>query len=334
MGVRVVPTEWRERIGLEHPVVQAGMAAAAGPALAGAVSAAGGLGTVGIMAPQAFAASLRKARGLAPGRPVAGNLIVPFTRRAHVDACVSEGAALVVLHGGFAPRWVRRLRAGGVPVFQTVGTAAQARRALSEGATGLVVQGLEAGGHLVGVEPLERALPQVLDVAGGAPVLAAGGVAGAADVRRLLDAGASAAVAGTRFLLTEESGAHPAYRRRLVEADRTLVTELFGFGWPLRHRVVPNAATERWCAGPSDLGPEWVRRAAALTGPVGRLAPLGALGAAARLQRPALPLFSPALALAGMPEAAVDRTSLYAGETVRRLDDVVSAAEAVRLLTP
>ncbi len=168
MGPRVVPMEWRERIGLEYPVVQAGMAAAAGPALAGAVSAAGGLGTVGIMAPQAFAASLRMARGLAPGRPVAGNLIVPFTRRAHVDACVSEGAALVVLHGGFAPRWVRRLRAGGVPVFQTVGTAAQARRALSEGATGLVVQGLEAGGHLVGVEPLERALPQVLDVAGRA----------------------------------------------------------------------------------------------------------------------------------------------------------------------
>lgn len=326
--------EWRERIGLEHPVVQAGMAAAAGPALAGAVSAAGGLGTVGIMAPPAFAASLRKARRLAPGRPVAGNLIVPFTRRAHVDACVSEGASLVVLHGGFAPRWVRRLRDGGVPVFQTVGTAGGARRALSEGATGLVVQGLEAGGHLVASAPLGHVLPQVLEAAGGAPVLAAGGVADAADVRRLIDAGAEAAVSGTRFLLTGESGAHPAYRRRLLEADCTLVTELFGLGWPLRHRVVPNAATTRWCAGASDLGPEWVRRAAVITGPVGRVAPLGALGAVARLQRPGLPLFSPALPLQGMPEAAVDRTGLYAGETVGRLDDVVSAAEAVRRLAP
>lgn len=325
---------WRERIGLEHPVVQAGMAGAAGAALAGAVSAAGGLGTVGIMAPPAFAASLRRARALAPGRPVAANLIVPFTRRAHVDACVSEGAALVVLHGGFAPRWVRRLRDGGVPVFQTVGTAGEARRALADGAEGLVAQGLEAGGHLVASAPLAHALPQVLEVAGGAPVLAAGGVADAADVRRLLDAGADAAVSGTRFLLTGESSAHPAYRRRLVEADHTLVTELFGLGWPLRHRVVANAATERWCAGASDLGPWWVRRAAVLTGRIGRLAPLGALGAVARLQRPDLPFFSPALPLKGMAEAAVDRTGLYAGETVERLDDVVSAAEAVRRLTP
>jgi len=324
---------WRERIGLEHPVVQAGMAGAAGAALAGAVSAAGGLGTVGIMAPPAFAASLRRARALAPGRPVAANLIVPFTRRAHVDACVSEGAALVVLHGGFAPRWVRRLRDGGVPVFQTVGTAGEARRALADGAEGLVAQGLEAGGHLVASAPLAHALPQVLEVAGGAPVLAAGGVADAADVRRLLDAGADAAVSGTRFLLTGESSAHPAYRRRLVEADRSFVTELFGLGWPLRHRVVRNAATERWCRE-SELGPRWVRRVGEASGAFGRATPLGALGAVATVQRPRLPLFSPALPLEGMDDACVDRTALYAGETVARLDDVTSAAEAVRLLAP
>jgi hypothetical protein len=119
-----------------------------------------------------------------------------------------------------------------------------------------------------------------------------------------------------------------------VEAGRTLVTELFGFGWPLRHRVAPNAATERWCRGASDLGPPWVRRVGRLSGVVGRATPLGALGAAAALQRPGIPLFSPALPLKGMPEAAVDRTGLYAGETVGRLYDVVSAAEAVRLLTP
>lgn len=320
---------------LEHPVVQAGMGGgAAGGALAGAVSAAGGLGTVGILAPRAMAGALREARGRAQGRPVAANLLVPFVRRAHVDACIETGTALVVLHGGFAPGAVQRLRAAGIPVLQTVGTPEQAQRALALGVDGLVVQGLEAGGHLVAVEPLERALPRVLEVAGDdVPVLAAGGVADASDVRRLLAAGATAAVAGTRFLLTEESGAHPAYRQRVLEADRTLATMLFGVGWPLLHRVVPNAATDRWCRG-SELGPRWVRAIGRLSAPVGRALPLSAVDAMVAFQRPAVPLLSPALPVAGMPDASVDRAALYAGETIHRIDDVVPAAEAVARLAP
>ena len=196
--------EFLERIGLEHPVVQAGMGGGvSGGRLAGAVSAAGALGTVGIMAPMAFASALLEARRRAPGKPVAANLLVPFTRRAHVDACIEAGAALVVFHGGPPGRWLPLLQTAGIPVFATVGTALQARAALSAGADGLVVQGLEAGGHLIGVDPLTVALPSVLEVGYDVPVLAAGGVAESADVQRLLDDGAAAAVAGTRFLLTE-----------------------------------------------------------------------------------------------------------------------------------
>lgn len=327
-------TGWRERIGLEHPVVQAGMGGGvAGGALAGAVSAAGGLGTVGIMSPQAFATALAQARRRAPGRPVAANLLVPFARRAHVEACVREGAAVVVLHGGFAPQLVRRLRVAGIPAFQTVAGPEEARRALAQGASGLVVQGWEAGGHLVAREPLEQALPRVLAAADGAPVLGAGGVAEAHDVRRVLATGAEAAVAGTRFLLTEESGAHPAYQRRVLAAERTFATLLFGFGWPLPHRVVPNAATDRWCRA-SELGPNWVRRAVRLSAPLGRALPLSMLGGVLALQRPGLPLFTPAPPLAGMPTVSVDRAALYAGETTRRLHDVVPAAEALRRLVP
>lgn len=326
-------TDLLERIGLEHPVVQAGMGGGvAGGELAGAVSAAGGLGTVGIMAPPPFRAALGDAKRRARGRPVAANLLVPFTRPAHVAACVDAGAALVVLHGGFAPRAVARLRAGGVPVFVTVGSAEQARRALAGGAEGLVAQGLESGGHLVADRPLADVLPQVLEVADGKPVLAAGGVADASDVRRLVDAGATAAVAGTRFLLTRESGAHEAYQQRVLSAGRTLVTLLFGVGWPLRHRVVPNAATERWCR-PTDLGPRWLRSLAQLSAPLGRALPLGATTAMVALQHRAVPLFSPGLPLAGMPADTVDRAALYAGDTAQRMHDVIPAAEAVRLLT-
>jgi NAD(P)H-dependent flavin oxidoreductase YrpB (nitropropane dioxygenase family) len=326
--------EFLERIGLEHPVVQAGMGGGvSGGLLAGAVSAAGALGTVGIMAPRAFARALHEARRRAPGKPVAANLLVPFTRRAHVDACIGAGAALVVFHGGSPGRWLPLLRTAGIPAFATVGTADQARAALSAGADGLVVQGLEAGGHLVGVQPLTAALPSVLEVAYDAPVLAAGGVAQSADVQRLLDGGAAAAVAGTRFLLTEESLAHPAYKERVLAAERTLVTLLFGFGWPLRHRVVPNAATRRWCSR-SDLGPGWVRGLGRLSAVAGRTLPLSALDSVGARQRVRFPLFSPALPVAGMPPSSVANTALYAGRSLHRIETILPAADAVAELTP
>ena len=324
-----------ERIGLELPVVQAGMGGGlAGGELAGAVSAAGGLGTVGIMALKAFADALKEGHRRAPGRPVAANLLLPFTRRAHVDACIEADAALVVVHGGLPGRRLRPLRGAGIPVFVTVGTPGEARAAMAAGADGVVVQGVEAGGHLVGVEPLTDALPPVLDVAGGdVPVLAAGGVAGSTDVRRLLDQGATAAVSGTRFLLTEESLAHPAYKDRVLTAERTLVTMLFGLGWPMRHRVVPNAATRRWCAQ-DELGPGWVRRVGRLSALGGRTLPMSALDPVTARQRAAVPLFSPALPLVGMPAACVETTALYAGESMRRIESIVPAAEAVAQLAP
>jgi nitronate monooxygenase len=321
-------------IGIECPLVQAGMGGGvAGGALAGAVSAAGGLGTVGMMGPRAFAAALREAHRRALGRPVAANLLVPFIRQAHVDACAEADTALVVLHGGCSRRWIARLRKRGLKVLVTVGTPEQARSALAAQASGLVVQGFEAGGHLLGVEPIEQALPKVVDIAAGVPVLAAGGVADAQDVERLVDLGATAAVAGTRFLLTEESAAHPEYKQRLTGAERTLATLLFGVGWPLRHRVIPNAATERWCSR-HELGSPIVRMVSRISAPLGRLTPLEQMGRLTALQRPELPFFTPALPLEGMPADSVERSALYAGETVRRMYDVIPAAQAVSRLAP
>jgi NAD(P)H-dependent flavin oxidoreductase YrpB (nitropropane dioxygenase family) len=317
-----------DRYALEYPLVQAGMAGGvAGAELAAAVSAAGALGTVGMMAPRAFLGALLRARSLAPGRTLAANLLVPFIRPAHLAACRQAKVEPVVLHGGLSRRWVGKLREQGSTVFVTVGTPREAQHAIAAGAHGLVVQGSEAGGHLLGVAPLAEALRGVLEVAGGTPVLAAGGVAAAADVRRLVGAGAAGAVAGTRFLLTDESAAHPLYKQRLLSAEATLVTLLFGLGWPLRHRVIANEATARWC-GRRELGPPAVRVAGRLTAPLARRLRFDAMGTAAALQRPSLPLFSPALPLAGMPDRIVQGTALYAGETVGRVHDVVPAAEA------
>src|SRR5581483_8236754 len=110
---------------------------------AGSVSAAGALGTVGILPPDSMRKELSHARELAEAKPLAANLLVPFVRRAHVEACAGARVDAVVLHAGFSRQLVAQLQRVHAVVLQTVGTPAQARRALADGVDGLIVQGIE-----------------------------------------------------------------------------------------------------------------------------------------------------------------------------------------------
>jgi nitronate monooxygenase len=322
-----------DRLNLEYPLFQAGLGGGLATAdLAAAVSGAGALGTIGIRSPQRMHEDLQRAHSLAPGKPIAVNLLLPFTRRQHIDACIAGHAAAAVLFFGFDRELVDRFHAASIAVVHQVGTVAEARRALADGADGLIAQGREAGGHLLGVMPAHAFLRDALDVAHGKPVLLAGGIATATDVQAALRAGASAAVAGTRFLLTDECRAHPAYKQRVLGATETLETQLFGLGWPARHRVVPNAATRRWCAHDSR-GPAWVRAVHAASRVVGKLMPVDAGALTTPRQRLSLPLYGPTAPLVGHPESVLDVAPLYAGETARAIHSVVPASEAVRLLT-
>jgi NAD(P)H-dependent flavin oxidoreductase YrpB (nitropropane dioxygenase family) len=310
------------RLGVEHPVVQAGMGGGIARArLAAAVSEAGGLGTVAILPPAALRAELRAARERTD-RPVAVNLLLPFTRPAHW-AAVSEAALVVTF-------WGPPVRRSAQPWVHQVGSVEEARAAHAAGADAVIAQGVEAGGHVRGTTPALELLEQVrAALPAGFPVLVAGGIADGADVRRALDAGAEAAVAGTRFLLSDESGASPEYVRRVRAARETVRTELFGHGWPAApHRVIANAATERWLRR-DPRGPRWVRAVNRVTAPVSGRVPLAFMPRVAALQRPRLGLFTPQPPSAGLPDSLLDAGALYAGETVARIDDVRPAGELV-----
>ncbi|MEB3980561.1 nitronate monooxygenase [Mycobacterium sp. 663a-19] len=322
-----------DRLHLDVPIGQAGMGGGlADAALAAAVAKAGGLGTLGITTPARLWASIERVREEAPGRAVAVNLLMPFVRRPHVAACVDTRVDAVVLAFGEKRGLVEHLHEAGIFVFVMVGTEAQARAAIDGGADGLIAQGREAGGHLVGTMPALDFLPHAVGAAGKRPVFVAGGIATAADTRAALDAGADGVIAGTRFLLTHEANASREYQRRIMQADKTIETNLFGLSWPLRHRVVPNAATRRWCG---DDGKAKALPAAlnAVSRPLSVLGYFDA-GALMRLQSPALPFFTPLAPVAGVPDSWLESAALYAGETVLRIDELSSAAQAVADLTP
>ena len=313
-----------ERIGVEVPVVQAGMGGGLSRhGLAAAVSEAGGLGTVAVNGAAAIRRELAAARALT-SRPLAVNVLLPFARR---DWFAAAGEADVVVTFWGRPR----RRTPGVWMHQC-GSVAEARASHAAGADAVIVQGVEAGGHVRGgtsalelLEQVRAALPS------GYPLLLAGGIADRNDVRRALDLGAVAAVSGTRFLLAWESRAHPEYRRRLLDAESTILTELFGAGWPARHRVVANAATERWLDG-DPRGPRLNRLLSRALVPGARYVPARIQGRMARAQHPGSRLLLPLGPADDSPANLVEAGPLYAGETVARIGEVRPAAELVASL--
>jgi NAD(P)H-dependent flavin oxidoreductase YrpB (nitropropane dioxygenase family) len=294
----------------------------AGADLAAAVSDAGGLGTIGILPAPHLKRALTRARQLT-GRPIAVNLLLPFTRPEHWE--VAGEADVVVTFWGAPVRRTPRIW------IHQCGSVAEAHAALVAGADAVISQGVQAGGHVRGTLPALRLLEQVRAALPGFPVFLAGGVADAGDVRAAIEAGAAGVVSGTRFLLSEESAAHPEYKRRALAGDRTVLTELFGFGWPAPHRVLPNAATERWLRRDSR-GPALVRAAQQLSGSIGPRLPMNVGDRLARAARLTIPLYGPAAPLAGWPEHLLDTAPLYAGESVARITDIRPAAEIVRAL--
>lgn len=311
---------------MELPVVQAGMGGGlARHQLAAAVSAAGGLGTIGILAPADLRREVAAAR-LLSDRPLAVNLLLPFARRGHFEAA-SEADVVVTFWG--APK----RRTSKVWIHQC-GSVEEAVAARAAGADGVIAQGLEAGGHVRGSVPAMELLARLrAAMTDDYPVMSAGDVADASDVAERLEAGAEAVVCGTRFLMSEESGAHPLYKERLVVAHETVLTELFGVGWPAAHRVAPNEATARWLA--RDLrGPGWLRAFHRATAPVFSRVPLPIQIRLAATQKPGRPIFGPAPATVDGPSNLVEAGPLYAGDCVSRISDVRSAGELVHQLVP
>jgi nitronate monooxygenase len=228
--------------------MQAPLGRGAGARLACEVSRAGGLGTLGASwtAPAALREQIRSIARVTD-RPFCVNLVLDFPQDERLQVIVEERVPWVSFSFGLRPELIARAHAGGVRVLVQVASADAARAAAGARADALIVQGVEAGGHVqsvVGLLPLLAEVRRAVSL----PLLAAGGIADPASAGAALAAGASAVVMGTRFVASDECDAHPRYKARLLAAEGrdTVLTELFDVGWPAPHRVLRNSTYERW----------------------------------------------------------------------------------------
>lgn len=248
-------TRLTELLGVEHPVMLAGMGGVSYSALAAAVSNAGGYGCLGAstMTSAQLASEIASTKALT-AKPFGVDLLTAFpdTLVANVELLIEGGASTFVAGLGVPRHVIDLCHDHGVLVISMCGKVDHAIRALDAGCDVVVAQGTEAGGHTgtVATFPL---VPLIVDAVGHAiPVVAAGGVFDGRGLAAALALGADGVWIGTRFIATPEARALPGYRERIIEAreDGTVISRAYS-GKTMR--VLKNDTTERYENDPSLL---------------------------------------------------------------------------------
>lgn len=255
-----IKTPLMERLGLERPVILAPMAFVSGGDLAAAVGRAGGLGLIG----GGYAeGDWMETQFAAAGNQPVGVGFITWSLARNPDllrVALDHGPRAIFLSFGDVRPFAPAIATAGVPLICQVQTLADAKIALGEGATVLVAQGTEAGGHGSSRSTMTL-VPEVVDAAGDVPVAAAGGIVDGRGLAASLMLGAGGAVCGTAFFPASESLAHPNAKARVVGAsgDETVRDSLFdvlrGRDWPAAYniRTLRNSYHREWAGDPTRL---------------------------------------------------------------------------------
>jgi len=250
-------TRLTELLGVEHPVMLAGMGGVSYSALVTAVCEAGGFGCLGasIMSDQQMVDEIAAVRA-ATSKPFGVDLLtaMPGSMAAQVERIIEGGATVFVAGLGVPGEVVEQCHAHGVLVVNMCGKVDHARRALDAGCDVVVAQGTEAGGHtgLVATLPL---VPQIVDAVGSQiPVVAAGGIVDGRGLAAALALGADGVWMGTRFIATPEARSVVGYKDALLAAkeDATTISRAFS-GKTMR--VLRNDYTQYFDDHPGELQP-------------------------------------------------------------------------------
>lgn len=232
-------------LGIKYPVFQGAMAQIARHQLASAVSNAGGLGIIasGGMSPEQLREEIVNCKKHTD-KPFAVNLMLMMHNiNEIIDVVIDEGVGIVTTGAGTPRKYMPKLKEAGIKVIPVIPSVKAAKKMEELGCDAVVVEGMEAGGH-VGESTTMALLPQVTSAV-NIPVIAAGGIADGRGVAAAYCLGASGVQMGTVFLATEECPVSENYKNAILEAVDTSTT-LTGtkFGAPVRG--IKNELTKRY----------------------------------------------------------------------------------------
>ena len=310
-------TRVTEVLGIEHPILSAGIPVI-GIDLVAAVSSAGGLGILGAtyLSPTEIREVVATLRGRTT-RPFALNLLVPFCTDAQLDACIEARVPVLSTAWGPPDTAAKRARAAGIPLIHMVTTAEQGAAAARAGVSVIAAQGSEAGGGLVGPVGGMVLIPAVVDAVAAAtpgssppPVVAAGGVADGRGLAAALTLGAEGVLVGTRFLATEEASVAPVWKAAICAARETDTV----------HTRVGNLVMRPTWA---DVAPGRVLRTRAIEAWLGRERDLAALP---QSERDAIA----ARWVQARAEGRREETEIIAGQDCGLIRELLPAAAVVR----
>ncbi len=235
-------TRLTSTLGIEHPIIQGGMAWTATAELSAAVSNAGGLGVIGAghMPTDVLKEQITLAKRLTD-RPFGVNLMLLTP---HIDELVQlvldERVPVVTTGAGNPGPYMGALKERGIKVLPIAPSVALAKRLERMGADGIIGEGMEAGGH-IGELTTMVLTPQLSDAV-EVPVVAAGGIADGRGIAAAFALGAEGVQVGTRFMCAAECTIHDAIKDRIVKAkDRDTIVTGYSTGHPVR--VLKNKLT-------------------------------------------------------------------------------------------
>src|SRR5581483_5356550 len=251
----LIRTRLTDALGVDHPVMLAGMGGVSYHRLVSAVSQAGGFGCLGasVMSKEQMVEEMRQVKK-ATDKPFGVDLLtaMPGDMVKSVELLIEEGAAVFVAGLGVPSDVVDLCHRHSVLVVNMCGKVAHARAAVDAGCDIVVAQGTEAGGHTgqVATMPL---VPLIVDAVGDhVPVVAAGGIFDGRGLAAALALGADGVWLGTRFIATPEARAVRGYKEALVRTaeDGTVISRAYS-GKTMR--VVRNRYTDDWEQRPGEL---------------------------------------------------------------------------------
>ncbi len=254
-------------LGIEVPILQAGMGWVAYGRLAAAVSSAGGLGVIGAstnMPAGELRREIRLVRSLTDKPFGVDILFATIKTQDSASAVYTEGVAQmievvleervpVLVSGLGSPKDViPQARARGMKVLSVIGAVRHARKAVADGVDAVIATGCDGGGHVgkIGTAVLVPAVVDAVDV----PVVAGGGLADGRGLAAALALGAQGVWLGTRFIATQEANGHVNYKNKIVATSeaQTVVTRAHS-GKPCR--LIRNKFTDEWAARETDIRP-------------------------------------------------------------------------------